>query len=76
MLSSHHNALVSVYINTTLLCFQVDSLRMSKRKVQFQDAEDEKRSSSRRFKEKHSLDSDEEDEETDDRMNEDDIEGN
>ena len=49
---------------------------MSKRKVQFQDAEDEKGSSSRRFKEKHSLDSDEEDEEIDDRMNEEDIEGN
>lgn len=51
---------------------------MSKRKVQFQDQElagDAKGSGSRRFKEKHSLDSDEEDDEKEEVMHEDDIEG-
>ena len=50
---------------------------MPKRKVQFQDAdlEDEKGGGSRRFKEKHSLDSDEEDDEKEERLDEEDIEG-
>ena len=51
---------------------------MSKRKVQFQEQElgaEAKGSGSRRFKEKHSLDSDEEDDEKEEVMHEDDIEG-
>ena len=51
---------------------------MSKRKVQFQEQElvgDAKGSGSRRFKEKHSLDSDEEDDEKEEVMHEEDIEG-
>lgn len=48
---------------------------MSKRKVQFDESTKESGESSRRFKEKHSLDSDEEDEETTEKLDEDDIEG-
>lgn len=48
---------------------------MSKRKVQFDEPERETGESSRRFKEKHSLDSDEEDVEAEEKLDEDDIEG-
>jgi len=48
---------------------------MSKRKVQFADSGKKDQEKSRRFKEKHSLDSDEEDEEITEKLLDDDIEG-
>ena len=48
---------------------------MSKRKVSFAEEGTSKSDKSRRFKEKHSLDSDEEDDVKEERLDEDDIEG-
>ncbi|XP_045172749.2 CD2 antigen cytoplasmic tail-binding protein 2 homolog [Mercenaria mercenaria] len=48
---------------------------MSKRKVQFDDEHGGQGDVTRRFKEKHSLDSDEEDEVTEEKLDEEDIEG-
>ncbi|XP_060579134.1 CD2 antigen cytoplasmic tail-binding protein 2 homolog isoform X4 [Ruditapes philippinarum] len=48
---------------------------MSKRKVHFDDAHVGQGDSTRRFKEKHSLDSDEEDDAVEEKLDEDDIEG-
>ena len=48
---------------------------MSKRKVHFDDAHGEQGDVTRRFKDKHSLDSDEEDDAIEEKLDEDDIEG-
>lgn len=81
---------LKILINTTRYFFKHSFVKMSKKSVRFdkKDANDEfedygallgdktSKNKSRRFKEKHSLDSDEEDAEEETQLDEDEIEGN